>query len=826
MEGETGWNQVFDPGTDRQHFWVLSDVYADGLSEAVKSALRDFMKEICGATDFPDPARLRHPDGYFDWGCPQWLRALNLQQPPENLEIRIASLERWMGRFKDFARFLIPSDGEYQWNRAPAHSSSGLGTALRTRRWLRSTKKLVTPPAGFADDPEIREFLQDTVPYVQAKLSPELLDKLGVHLRLTVMTLLDLLRQMQESGEVHKPDVVRIYQRLQTMDFDREVFRKERLVYLDSPRVRWMTTESVFWNDAGDVFDDDFGYASLTYSESELRGFFTEKLKIPVQPELSHYATAWQNLSSATSPDRPTVEKKLKTIIARFADSRKEFSDADWWRSLKPQLRLWTNHGKFQPPARVYVPDHSSAVELFAEKIQIAFPPKPNRAVLEFLRTIQCRSLEEAVQTKLIGASEESVCAASAYLTPEAKELCVLLVCSQPEWERRGSLLEALLETEEAGVKEITVEYSLRDDREAGTRRLPFDAHWDVANCRLLLRDGVDQESLRDAAAKSIAVEFFGEAASVEMQAEFFRVLMVGRERAQKLVRERSKWRLTPRQQDWLRRQGREILVTELDEVEPPPAPRPLAGPTVPNTPPPASATSLPSSAESTTVSQGTGSAGTQIAPNAPGQRGPEMPRSDVPTTRQEQKPKQRLTNDASAVLHDANTITADFVPVRAHNRSRPQRPRTQQTQETRRESSGLTSASADDKAALEECGRDVAARKLESMGYAVTPMSQHNPGFDLKAEKPGDILKIEVKSHAGEVNTVFLTKAEWKEYLATHGMRGEGWELWNVENLAKSSSKNPTIQRVRHIPPSAMTESGYWIDLSLCPQEPPKPGG
>ena len=105
-------------------------------------------------------------------------------------------------------------------------------------------------------------------------------------------------------------------------------------------------------------------------------------------------------------------------------------------------------------------------------------------------------------------------------------------------------------------------------------------------------------------------------------------------------------------------------------------------------------------------------------------------------------------------------------------------------------------------------------------MGYKVTAMSQRNPGFDLGAEKPGDTLKVEVKAHAGEASSVFITQREWEEHLRTRDVSGQEWELWNIENLAKSSGKKPTIQRVRHIPKSAMKESGYWIDLNQCPQE------
>ena len=123
---------------------------------------------------------------------------------------------------------------------------------------------------------------------------------------------------------------------------------------------------------------------------------------------------------------------------------------------------------------------------------------------------------------------------------------------------------------------------------------------------------------------------------------------------------------------------------------------------------------------------------------------------------------------------------------------------------------------------ALEKYGRVFAAERLKSLGCKVTPKSQGNPGLDLKGEKPGDTIEVEVKEHAGESSNVFITQREWEESLRSRCVSGVAWELWNVENLAKALGKKRTIQRIRHIPESAMKESGYWIDLSQCSQPQP----
>jgi len=840
LEGNAGWNLLFC-ALDR-HFFVIHDDYCAALSGDSMTDLREIFK-TCGATAFPDPrlrelspgdthysealARCAHAvhgtPSLRDWAAPGWLLGLESVEQTSNGPSKIKALERWLtGLGPDYiTKLLLCGRPDYQGDWQQISAWSEFGRALHNKPWLRTSKGYMAPPAAFLDTPEFREFFGDSAAYVATDIATQLLEKLGVHVHLTSEVLIAHLREISGRENSDVALLGKIYRRLQDISFDANLFRSERLIFLAQPKPRWFSSQNLVWNDAGELFDDHFGYVSLTYG-SDLHRFFTEKLKIPAQPELKQYAIAWRNLCSTTTPDRPTLERKLRSIFSRLAERQTEFSESDWWCELKPQLRFWTDRGEFQPPDCVYVPDHSTAAELFTGLIHLAFPLKPNRTVLDFLRSIPCRSLAAAVQMKLVAAGETAR-PTPVFLTPAARELCVLLVCSHQGWEGRRSLLQALLNTTEASVNEITVEYSLNDNRDAGARPIIPDGHWDVASRRLLVRNGVDEESLRDATAKSIATGFFGEAASVEMQAEFFRVLTVGLERARKLMRERSNWRLTLQQQAWLREQDWGILITELDEVEQLPAPRQTQEPPNTTAPAPVLPKSLPSSTKDNLApAQSQGSAASQTTTTARTQQRQETPRSETPPATEQQKAEKEPSGGAPDELHDADTTTADFVEVRAHTRSRPQRQSREQSRSSERAAtSGLTTATQESKAALEQCGRNFATQKLQGMGYTVTPMGQRSPGYDMLALKPGDTLKVEVKAHAGEASSVFITQREWEEHLKTCSARGEAWELWNVENLAKSSGKNPTIQRVRQIPKSAMKESGYWIDLSQCPQEP-----
>jgi hypothetical protein len=388
LENDIGWNLLFC-ALDR-HFFVIHDEYCAGLSGDSLAELREMFR-ICGATAFPDP-RLREMspgDPHYnealarcahavngtpqlrDWAAPGWLLGLENVEQTANGQRKVDALERWLKALgPDYAKKLLrcsKPDLQGEWQQMNACSE--FGAVLRKKPWLRTSKGYLAPSTAFVDTLEIREFFGDKVAYSATDIAAPLLETLGVRVRLTADVLIGLLREMSGS---ENPDLVllaKIYRRLQDSAFDTNDFRHEKLIFLSEPRPRWLSAEKLVWDDAGELFDDDFGYVSLTYGTSELHRFFTETLKIPVRPELRHYATAWKSLWSAASPDPHTAERKLRIILPRLAGSQNEFSDSDWWCELKPHLRFWTDREEFLPSARVYVPNHSTAVELFAGRI-------------------------------------------------------------------------------------------------------------------------------------------------------------------------------------------------------------------------------------------------------------------------------------------------------------------------------------------------------------------------------------------------------------------------------------------------------------------------
>jgi len=118
------------------------------------------------------------------------------------------------------------------------------------------------------------------------------------------------------------------------------------------------------------------------------------------------------------------------------------------------------------------------------------------------------------------------------------------------------------------------------------------------------------------------------------------------------------------------------------------------------------------------------------------------------------------------------------------------------------------------EKTELEEAGRTLATRELESLGFLVEKMPHSNPGFDLRANKDGDELRVEIKAHGGRATVVDITQREYKEYLSQQGYR---WELWNVEHLKDDDSYSVVITRYDQISDDALDVRTFRADLKKC---------
>lgn len=873
LEGVAGWHWLFIGPADREHFLILANDYVGGATDVEKEAWRKFLDD-CGVTAIPDPAKRELAVGQplyvetlarcanevssrsqlRDWAAPRWLRDLVSVETLPNSAAKLGALARWLGAFAQngVAKFFRLSKRDHAWvGWEELRSWSELGFALRTKPWLKTTRGYCAPPQAFIQTQELQDFLGDSAPYAQTTVSVELLEKLGVRARLTADVLLDLLRQMRDAGHVNFDLITRIYRRLHDSQFDTSAFRTEALIYLGEG-TPWRKLGELVWKDTGPVFDEHFGYLEPVYRDHDLKGFFTQKLQVPEEPDLRQFAEVWAKLSQENAVDRESVEKRLKLVIEKLVTAQETLANESWWPEVRLRLKVWTGKGGFMEAQRVYAPDDGFAVEVFGHA-PIAWNPVQAHRFAPFLKTLGCRSLAGAMHATLRNGSSELVCSANQVLTSASQELIVCLVCNDKslKWRERQSFLEAILATKELFAPTVEVDYSLADNPDVAPVPRLNEAFWHANAKRLVLKEGAELDAWRSATADSIAAALAGITQRRELTDTIYRLLTASADTAERIRREKN-WSLTQDQDDWLAATGcsRSILERREREAEPvrarsPRLPEPGGAKATPQPQVPSKEPPSQPAAESRAAPPVAG----QPSESTP-QANPEVagvpPNSDLP----EQQPRQQQEADSAPSTAqtpssgNSTPISERAAPAREPSRvrlkhsdsERPELRRAQPRQSQQRKKraaaepheqdgnsgreerrTGLESLSQDEKAELEQLGRKRVTAELIALGYRVKPMGERSPGYDLHAEKGNEVLKVEVKAHLRAVSKVFVPKGEWREYLHTKNKTDSRWELWNVEFLAEDSGHRVRITRYSEIPTDALEENGFWVDLNRC---------
>lgn len=838
LENDTGWNWVFISPHDRQHFWLLSNDYVQGQPDAIREAVRKLMGH-CGATDLPDPAKLCEEGGRYNWQPPRWLRDLCRDQPPTNLERKVAALERWIGRFKPefFAKFLRRGT-EWAHGQPIETQLSYLGIALRDRPWLRSSKGCVAPTIVFADDPEIRDFLGESVAYTKSDLPRLLLERLGVRFRLTAASLIGELRRMRDSGLAKASLVVRIYRRLQTEAFNPDSFRNERLIYLTEPGPRWCLVDETVWKDLGEPFDPYFGIVERTYGEEDLQHFFTHTLGTPREPSLRKLVEIWVGMSSAIPENVKLAEGRMKEILRRCAGDVDELKMNSWWSEMRPRLAVWTTTQCFARPESVFAPDDGFAEQTFAGKVTIAWGPNglSSERLAMLLSEVGCRSLAGEMRSGVDSTGETVTDESPNVLTQASKELLLLWLFQEKGWEKRKSLLESLIKSTEVSVKDLAVVYSL--NRLDITISRATAAFWSAGESRLLFDFASSPESRRAAAAKSVAAGLRRITKDDEDTA--YRLLMQSATEAHALAAER-KWSLPLEASNWLKELGLQIgLKAEVCDVAAPTSrgvrPRltperevgvgeQASGVSSTGGAPPSSNTeppSVPSSGGSDTQRRVRSNSDTALGATEAALRSGSG--TSASNRQQRNDESDEATDPELPQLKSPDDEDAE-VHVAAHTRSRPGGRRSNREARTQEggnapASSPLSAVSQHRKSEIEDMAVQHALRQFEIReefrGFHPIDVRRNRFGYDLLVHGPaGRGFRIEIKAHQSDPSVVFITKNEWDESRRTGG-RGYRWELWNVCNLA--SSERVKIVRYSQIPDDAIyRESGYWVDLARC---------
>ena len=387
-------------------------------------------------------------------------------------------------------------------------------------------------------------------------------------------------------------------------------------------------------------------------------------------------------------------------------------------------------------------------------------------------------------------------------------------ICATDGWGDKRQQLEQLLQSDEAQVSELRVEYWL-DGNDTPVSSVEANAFWASQDRRLCLRQDATPKAQQSAAATSIAAQLGRPGKAGEDTV--YRLLGLEAVDARRELWER-KWELTPEQKAWLQSSGYKSEVVDISTETANRQTRESRPATSQSPTPEAPADKKPSAeAPATPPSSVTNQPDSDTTRNADGTNGGQQRERDNSA---ENEP------DPACALKSSDA-DAEFVHVTAHTRRRPRRERQQTGTADRpaQEQHPLAGISQATKAAIEEAAVQVIMRQFERIpglrDFKPHDERKRNHGYDILALKPGHALRIEIKAHLREAKSVFVTQKEWQQSRQRNGLAADDrWELWNVENLAADAGK-VRITRYSYLPDEARTrEVGYWVDLNACHSE------
>lgn len=602
---ENGWQLIFCEPEDRENLAVISEHYLKMDDKEDTEKWIDFFREL-GANDCPNPRRVFIYSGYLldeyqkkeferakkfrcelyygrdyhekrfikyeGWIAPKWMNdfdSLNLDA--NKITAKCEALLHWLDN-----KFFYYDD---EWNdeyylkcygrQGGYHSSSThkvpsrLKHFLKTASWFPSTQGLKPPNEVFLDKEEIREVLQDTVPYATVTPLDKVCRFLRIRDRATTQQILDYLESLSIKEEkVELTRITRLYRFLSSRDDVqiREAFSQKRLIYLPDREPSWVGIEDVIWSDLSKVFGDAFAYLEPIYG-NKLQSFFVDQLQIKRNVDVEDYARAWQRLSESSQLEPQKVETALTQIYRELlpitTDLPESLFKPKWWDDFVGKAKIWTQNKSFKEPAKVFVPDDGELRQIFRAK-NVEFVWRPEHAsfadFMPLYQAIGAKVLSEEVNIRLEGVETGNPLERPRMLTIAAKRLIFHKLWNEDKDNllklKDKDLIQALLRTQEIECETLSLVYSLNS-----SIQVPVDdksVYWDINEEYLYLRTNSKVEDVKDELASLLAMRLFQRIGRRDFENFLLaRAIGISDDRAEKLIRKYS-WSIPHDEQEWL----------------------------------------------------------------------------------------------------------------------------------------------------------------------------------------------------------------------------------------------------------------------------------
>lgn len=461
----------------------------------------------------------------FDWKCSNELQLL-LDSPMS--AVRKATLECISIHWSYYAGHMTYT---FQVGRS-VHGPKDTKFALSLRATQAPTKKRTTVPLpeSYYPTTELRTFLGDSLPYVDADLSETMLDACRVTHRLDAKALVKRLKQLKAEGGGTTKQVQGIYraldERLWGSDaaYIKQAFNQEGLIQIKGVHKGWFKPSEVAWWSNSTFLD--FLYPPLHSLYRDFSKFFVDKLGIPKELPTAKWVEALTRLGTLENPDDRKAEaltiyrRANRDLGPKFG---REVQAPDWVETFQTEDVYINQRGEIVPNDEyLFANDAPAIAALFEDDEDLSFLAVPNLEVPRLSRLLDAAEvsrLSDAITLEVSNADSGVVDEdLTGHVRRSVHSFARVLYAKRPEAFEQAldeGRFASLRKFEVAEVRQVDMVVSL------GNHSRETTADIALSEDRVLYRTGA--RSVKDTLAAELS-KFLG--ASTDLADTFARILM------------------------------------------------------------------------------------------------------------------------------------------------------------------------------------------------------------------------------------------------------------------------------------------------------------
>ena len=316
----------------------------------------------------------------LNWFCSDELAAL-LQSPQAT--VRRATLEALSLHWETYTNrvtYMAPQ-GRGRFTVADSHFIQ----VLRASAAPIKGRAVVALSASYYPSAEMKALLGEGLPYVEATLSPAMLEACGITHRVDAQALIKRLRQLKRSDTASPRQVQSIYRALDERFWDsdrraiRDAFEAEALVLVKGDPKRWLSPSALTWHPSRPFLEAL--HPSLQSQYRDFNRFFLTRLQVPRELPIERWVDALEYIDDIEDVEIRKAEalaiyRKVNNELKPLFGREVELPD---WISTFQQNEVFINQRgeSVVNDAQLLVNDAPEFGDLFLEDETLSFVAVP-----------------------------------------------------------------------------------------------------------------------------------------------------------------------------------------------------------------------------------------------------------------------------------------------------------------------------------------------------------------------------------------------------------------------------------------------------------------